>query len=91
MVGERLKHVFLGYDAWIISSNLEGFDNIGLKPTSRTKLINGSLDCEYRQYQIFEGKRKESLGYADDGTRSMTGNEQITGKKELKKIKHDTH
>jgi putative N6-adenine-specific DNA methylase len=82
MIGERLKHVFLGYDAWIISSNLEGFDNVGLKPTSKTKLINGSLDCEYRQYQIFEGKRKESLGY---------GNEQPTEKKELKKINHDTH
>jgi putative N6-adenine-specific DNA methylase len=59
MIGERLKHVFTGYDAWIISSNLEGFDNIGLKPTSKCKLINGALDCEYRQYQIFNGKHKE--------------------------------
>jgi putative N6-adenine-specific DNA methylase len=59
MIGERLKHVFIGYDAWIISSNLEGFDNIGLKPASKCKLINGALDCEYRQYQIFSGKHKE--------------------------------
>jgi len=59
MIGERLKHVFTGYDAWIISSNLEGFDNIGLRPTSRTKLINGALECEYRQYQLFSGKQKE--------------------------------
>ena len=59
MIGERLKHVFTGYDAWIISSNMEGFDNIGLRPTSRTKLINGALECEYRQYQLFSGKQKE--------------------------------
>jgi putative N6-adenine-specific DNA methylase len=59
MIGERLKHVFAGYDAWIISSNLEGFDSIGLKPTSKIKLINGSLECEYRQFQLFEGKHKE--------------------------------
>ena len=59
MIGERLKHVFPGYEAWIISSNPEGFDNIGLKPASKTKLINGALDCEYRQYVLFSGKRKE--------------------------------
>jgi putative N6-adenine-specific DNA methylase len=59
MIGERLKHVFTGYDAWIISSNLEVLDNIGLKPAFRMKLINGSLDCEYRQYNLFSGKNKE--------------------------------
>jgi putative N6-adenine-specific DNA methylase len=59
MIGERLKHVFTGYDTWIISSNLEGFENIGLKPISKCKLMNGALDCEYRQYQIFSGKHKE--------------------------------
>ena len=59
MIGERLKHVFSGYDAWIISSNPEAFDKIGLKPESKTKLINGALDCEYRQYRLFSGKYKE--------------------------------
>jgi len=59
MIGERLKHVFSGYDAWIISSNPEGIDNIGLKPSSGMKLINGSLECEYLQYRLFSGKHKE--------------------------------
>ena len=59
MIGERLKHVFSGYDAWIISASLEGLDNIGLKPESKIKLINGSLDCEYRHYKLFAGKHKE--------------------------------
>jgi len=59
MIGERLKHVFAGYDAWIISASLEGLENIGLKPASKMKLINGSLDCEYRQYRLFSGKHKE--------------------------------
>jgi len=57
-LGERLKHVFPGYEAWILSSNYEGFDHIGLKPSKKIKLINGQLDCEYRQYVMFEGKRK---------------------------------
>jgi len=59
MIGERLKHVFPGCDAWIISASLEGLENIGLKPESKTKLINGDLDCEYRHYRLFSGKHKE--------------------------------
>jgi len=59
MIGERLKHVFPGYDAWIISSNLEALEKIGLKPSTTIKLINGDLDCEYRQYKLFSGKHKE--------------------------------
>jgi len=60
-IGERLKHVFPGYNAWIISSFMEGFEKIGLKPSKKMKLINGSLDCEYRKYELFEGKRKELI------------------------------
>lgn len=57
-IGERLKHIFPGYHAWIISSFMEGFDKIGLKPSKKVKLINGALECEYRKYELFEGKRK---------------------------------
>lgn len=65
MIGERLKHVFPGYEAWIISSYPEGFDKIGLKPASKMKLINGDLDCEYRQYVLFSGKRKDRMSGND--------------------------
>ena len=58
MMGERMKHVFQGYDIWILSSNREGFDNIGLKPSEKIKLINGALDCEFRKYEVFSGKHK---------------------------------
>jgi len=59
MIGERLKHVFIGYDAWLITSNEGGMIKIGLKPKQKIKLINGSLECEYRHYEIFSGKFKE--------------------------------
>lgn len=62
MIGERLKHVFPGYEAWIISASPEGLDEIGLKPDSKMKLINGALNCEYRQYVLFSGKRKDRTG-----------------------------
>ncbi|GBU08590.1 RNA methyltransferase [Bacteroidales bacterium] len=59
MMGERFKHVFSAYEVWVLTSNEDGFDNIGLKPSSKTKLINGSIDCEFRKYEIFEGTHKE--------------------------------
>ncbi len=59
MIGERLKHAFMGNDAWILSYRDECFDQIGLKPSEKIHLFNGALDCQFRKYQIFDGKYKE--------------------------------
>ena len=59
MIGERLKHVFMGYKAWILSYKDECFDKIGLRPSEKIKLMNGSLECEYRCYELFEGTNKD--------------------------------
>lgn len=53
MIGERLKHAFQNNIAWILSYREECFDQIGLKPTSKISLFNGSLECEFRMYEIF--------------------------------------
>ncbi len=58
-IGEKLKHQFSGNDAWIISYKKEIFDCIGLKPSVSIPLYNGSLDCEFRKYHIFDGGLKE--------------------------------
>lgn len=59
MIGERLKHAFTGYTAWILSYRKECFDSIGLKHSRRIPLVNGSLECEFRKYELFQGKRNE--------------------------------
>ena len=59
IIGERLKHVFMGYKAWIISYKDECFDKIGLRASEKIKLMNGSLECEYRCYEMFEGSNKD--------------------------------
>ena len=56
MIGERLKHEFTGNDAWILSYREECFDQIGLKPSLKIPVYNGSLECEFRKYQMFDGK-----------------------------------
>lgn len=59
MIGERLKHVFAGYKAYILSYHKESFDAIGLRHNRRFFLYNGPLECEMREYEIFSGKRNE--------------------------------
>lgn len=58
MIGERLKHEFKGNEAWVLSYRDECFQAIGLKPSLKTPLYNGSLECEFRKYQMFDGKMK---------------------------------
>jgi putative N6-adenine-specific DNA methylase len=59
MIGSTLKHKFAGSTAWIISSNIDAFDKVGLKPDAKIHLINGSLPCDFRKYTLFSGKHKE--------------------------------
>lgn len=59
MIGESLKRQFKNNDAWVLSYREECFDQIGLKPSIKIPLYNGSLECEFRKYQIFEGKFKD--------------------------------
>lgn len=59
VIGERLKHQFQDNTAWILSYREECFEAIGLKPSLKTPLYNGSLECELRKYQIFSGKYVE--------------------------------
>jgi putative N6-adenine-specific DNA methylase len=59
MIGERLKHQFIGNEAWVLSYREECFAQIGLKPSLKIPLFNGSLECEFRKYQMFDGKMRE--------------------------------
>lgn len=56
MIGSKLKHVFRGYHAWIIGYDREFYDKIGLKASVHYPLFNGALECELREYVIFDGK-----------------------------------
>ena len=55
-IGKVLKNEFQGGEAWIISSKAELFENIGLRPSLKTQIFNGKLDCDFRKYQLFSGR-----------------------------------
>ena len=67
MIGERLKHAFVGNEAWVLSYREECFDQIGLKPSKKVPLFNGALECEFRKYEIFDGKYKEFKSQEGEG------------------------
>ena len=73
MIGERLKHAFKGNEAWVLSYREECFDAIGLKPSIKTPLYNGSLECELRKYQMFDGKLRE---FREEGGKVKTEEEK---------------
>lgn len=60
-IGNRLKFVFQGYHAWIIGYKDEYFHEIGLAPSQKISLLNGSLECELREYVMFEGSKRSFL------------------------------
>jgi putative N6-adenine-specific DNA methylase len=73
MIGERLKNSFAGNEAWILSYKEECFQQIGLKPSLKVPLYNGSLECEFRKYVMFEGKLNE---FRHEGGRVKTEEEK---------------
>ncbi len=60
-IGNRLKNVFQGYHVWIIGYRDEYFAKIGLAASEKVPVLNGALECELREYVIFEGDKKSFL------------------------------
>ncbi|MFN8254986.1 MAG: THUMP domain-containing protein [Bacteroidales bacterium] len=60
-IGNNLKNNWKNYEAWILSSNYDAFKHIGLKPHKKFKLFNGSLECRFSGFEVFEGTRKDFL------------------------------
>ncbi len=90
MIGERLKHQFMGGDAWILSYREECFEQIGLKPSIKIPVYNGSLECEFRKYTMFDGKLKEfrnegGIVKTDEEKRQMAEKHRFKKERDFKK------
>ncbi len=73
-IGDTLKKKYAGYNAWILSSNPEGFKSVGLKPTRRLHLFNGPLECRFMKFEMYGGSKRTKFQNRD-GERG-TGDEQ---------------
>ena len=90
MIGERLKHAFMGNEAWVLSYREECFEAIGLKPSIKIPVYNGSLECEFRKYSIFDGTMKDfrkegGVVKTEDEKRQMAEKHRFKKNREFKK------
>lgn len=57
-LGDFFKQKMVGFDCWVVTSNMDAAKFIGLKPSQKLKVFNGSLECTFRKFSIFEGTKK---------------------------------
>lgn len=83
LIGQKLKNVFKGYHAWIIAAKNEYVANIGLSPSVKLPILNGSIECELREYIIFEGDYKS---FRREGGRLRELEDKKAEKREAKRM-----
>lgn len=57
-IGDTLKQSYPGTNAWFITANLEALKYVGLKPSRKIKLFNGSLEARLVKYEMYEGSKR---------------------------------
>lgn len=58
MIGDTLKKSYSGYDAWILSSNMDALKHIGLRASKKMTLMNGALECKFQKFSMYDGTKK---------------------------------
>ncbi|VXD13651.1 class I SAM-dependent RNA methyltransferase [Marinoscillum sp. 108] len=59
-IGDVLKNNFTGFDAWLMSSNMEAFKHIKLRASKKIVLFNGPLECKFQKYEMYRGSKEEA-------------------------------
>ena len=57
-LGDWMKSEMQGFNCWILSSNIEAYKDLRLKPNKKIKVFNGDLECSFRNYSIYAGSKK---------------------------------
>jgi len=58
MIGDRLKKDYQGYQSWIFSGNPDAMKAVGLHPAKKIPMLNGSIECSFRRYDMYSGSMK---------------------------------
>jgi len=65
-IGNTLKKSYPGTNAWFITANLEALKFVGLKPSRKIKLFNGSLEARLVKYEMYEGSKRTKFQNNDE-------------------------
>ena len=61
-IGDTLKKHFSGFEAWIITANLDAAKHIGLRTSARIELYNGPLESRLLKFELYQGTKKDKSG-----------------------------
>ncbi len=56
-IGDRLKKNYAGYQAWILSGNIDAMKNVGLRTFHTHHLLNGTIECRFSGYRMYTGAK----------------------------------
>ena len=65
-IGDTLKNNYPNTNAWFITANLEALKFVGLRPSRKIKLFNGSLEARLVKYEMYEGSKKGKYMNAEE-------------------------
>lgn len=57
-LGDTLKNSYPNTNAWFITANLEALKFVGLRPSRKIKLFNGSLEARLVKYEMYSGSKR---------------------------------
>lgn len=58
-IGDHLKKEFSGWTAALLVSESAPYKFVGLKPSRKINVLNGSIPCKLLIYEMFSGERRE--------------------------------
>jgi putative N6-adenine-specific DNA methylase len=65
-LGDTLKNNYPNTNAWFITANLEALKFVGLRPSRKIKLFNGSLEARLVKYEMYEGSKRTKFQTNED-------------------------
>lgn len=65
-MGDTLKNNYPNTNAWFITANLEALKYVGLRPSRKIKLFNGSLEARLVKYEMYEGSKRTKFQKQQD-------------------------
>ncbi len=58
-LGDTFKQLYgANCDVWLITSDFEAMKHIGLHPSAKIPVQNGSLDCRFLHFELYDGSKK---------------------------------
>lgn len=68
-LGDALKQRFAGWTAYLFTGDLRLAKLIGLKPSKKTPLYNGNIDCRLYRFEIVAGRHPRAARAVDGTTK----------------------